>query len=55
MMAQMMEAQDMPTTAGSQQMTSAPSHWPILSACALLLESLLLFWPGIAEYDSIDQ
>lgn len=51
----MMEAQDMPTTAGSQQVTSASSHWPILAACALLLASLLLFWPGIAEYDSIVQ
>lgn len=30
-------------------------RWPILAACVLLLASLLVFWPGIAEYDTVVQ
>lgn len=34
---------------------SLAKTWPLLTAIALLLGSLLLFWPGIAEYDTITQ
>lgn len=29
--------------------------WPALLACALLLLSLALFWPGVATYDAVTQ
>lgn len=46
----------MPATVELQHGTSFPTRWPVFVACILLLlASLLLFWPGIAEYDTIVQ
>ena len=45
----------MHSTFGSRHVALGSSRWPLLTAFALLVGSLLLFWPGIAEYDTITQ
>lgn len=34
---------------------SRPARYPLIAAAALLLASLVVFAPGVAEYDSVEQ
>jgi hypothetical protein len=45
----------MHATVESQRTALLHPRWPLIAAIILLFCSLLLFWPGIAEYDTIVQ